>query len=147
MKVEFEIKGKPLGKMRHKNCRIGNFSRSYNPEFNVTYENLVKILYQEASTHYFAGGIRLELKVFFDIPKSTSKKKRELMLSGEILPLKKPDFDNVEKIITDALNKIAYNDDCQICSNGGDRFYAEEPRVIVSLEDIKDYRERIKKNE
>lgn len=36
------------------------------------------------------------------------------MLAGEIRPTKKPDMDNVVKIIADSLNNLAYYDDTQI---------------------------------
>ena len=52
----------------------------------------------------------------FPIPKSWSKKKRELALKCEILP-GKPDWDNIGKIICDALNGVLYEDDA--CVFGG----------------------------
>ena len=33
------------------------------------------------------------------------------MLSGEIVPTKKPDIDNIAKVILDGLNKLAFKDD------------------------------------
>jgi len=36
------------------------------------------------------------------------------MLNGEILYTKKPDYDNVAKIIGDGLNNIAWSDDSKI---------------------------------
>ena len=38
------------------------------------------------------------------------------MESGELLPCKKPDADNIAKVVCDALNKVAYDDDTQICN-------------------------------
>lgn len=37
------------------------------------------------------------------------------MLKGRLSPTKKPDADNIIKIILDALNCVAYRDDAQIC--------------------------------
>ena len=51
---------------------------------------------------------------FFEPPKSISKKKRAEMLEGKIWPAKKPDSDNIAKVVLDALNGIAYHDDTQI---------------------------------
>ena len=48
-------------------------------------------------------------------------------------PTKKPDADNVIKIITDALNGIAYDDDRQIVALMFEKFYAEIPHVDVYL--------------
>ena len=55
---------------------------------------------------------KLDMRIFayYGIPKSTSKRKKALMLEGVIRPSKKPDIDNVVKVIADSLNKIAYKD-------------------------------------
>lgn len=44
-------------------------------------------------------------------PKSVSKKRKFDMLEGRELPLKKPDMDNIVKVVADALNGVAYHDD------------------------------------
>ena len=51
-------------------------------------------------------------------------------------PLKKPDADNVVKVVLDALNKIAYYDDTQVVDLQIRRFYGENPRTVVTIEDI-----------
>ena len=77
----------------------------------------------------------LDIRIFayYSIPKSTSKKKRELMLAGKIRPTKKPDFDNIAKIICDSLNGIAYQDDKLIVDGMFRKFYSEQPRVEVKI--------------
>lgn len=61
------------------------------------------------------------------------------MLSGDIRPTKKPDMDNVIKIIADSLNKIAYRDDTQIVDCQVRKFYSEKPRVEVMIQTIDKY--------
>ncbi|EGT3840206.1 RusA family crossover junction endodeoxyribonuclease, partial [Clostridioides difficile] len=51
-------------------------------------------------------------------------------------PNKKPDIDNVVKIIADSLNEIAYKDDTQIVEVVASKYYSDKPRVEVILEDI-----------
>ena len=55
------------------------------------------------------------------------------MLTGNLRPTKKPDLDNVAKIILDSLNKIAYDDDSQIVDLHIRKYYSDNPRVLVSL--------------
>lgn len=56
------------------------------------------------------------------------------MLSGQLYPTKKPDWDNVGKIICDALNGIAYRDDAQIVFAAVSKSYTEgEGCVEVTL--------------
>ena len=58
------------------------------------------------------------------------------MRDGEILPQKKPDIDNVVKIIMDALNGAAYKDDKQVVSVFESKFYDDDPKVIVEVEQV-----------
>lgn len=55
------------------------------------------------------------------------------MLDGKIRPTKKPDWDNIGKIVTDALNKIAYRDDSQVVACRVEKWYGPIPEVIVTL--------------
>lgn len=53
-----------------------------------------------------------------------------------IRPTKKPDMDNIIKIIADALNGIAYYDDSQIVDTAVRKFYSDEPRVVVKISEV-----------
>ena len=55
------------------------------------------------------------------------------MLNNEINVTKKPDCDNIAKIILDSLNKIAYHDDSQVVDLHVNKRYAEMPYVYVEL--------------
>ena len=55
------------------------------------------------------------------------------MLMGDIRPTKKPDTDNVAKSILDACNKIAYDDDSHVVELFVEKWYSDEPRVVVEL--------------
>ena len=52
-------------------------------------------------------------------------------------PTKKPDMDNVVKIIADSLNQIAYRDDTQIVDCQCRKFYSDNPRVEVTIKEVK----------
>lgn len=66
-------------------------------------------------------------------PKSFSKKRAEEAVAGAIHPQKKPDADNIAKIICDALNNIACGDDTQVIELTVVKKYAREPKVKVSI--------------
>ena len=136
MKV-FEIKGEPMGKQRPKFSRAGNFVRTYTPKETVNYEQWVKLCYKQAGgEHLGSGPIGIAVEVYYKIPKSFSKKKRQQALDRQIAPTVKPDCDNVLKIICDSLNGIAYDDDKQIVIAKVTKHYAEEPAVFVGIEKI-----------
>lgn len=136
MQISFTVIGEPFGKQRPRIVSRGNFSQAYTPKETVSYENMVKFMYQNA-THGFMfpddAQLSVEITAYYSIPKSTSKKKAAEMLAGNIRPTKKPDFDNIGKIICDSLNKIAYHDDSAIVEAQVHKFYGENPRVEVIL--------------
>ncbi|MBR1497754.1 MAG: RusA family crossover junction endodeoxyribonuclease [Oscillospiraceae bacterium] len=137
MIAKFSVPGCPTGKGRPR--FDGRSGRTYTPEKTARYENLVKIEYQSQ-----CGGIRfsdvamLDMRViaYYQPPKSVSKKKREMMLSGKARPLKVPDVDNIIKSIADSLNGIAYRDDRQIVDCQVRKFYSDEPRVVVIIREV-----------
>ena len=80
----------------------------------------------------------VRVMAYYTIPKSISKKKRQAMLDHKVRPTKKPDFDNIGKVICDSLNGIAYRDDAQIVDAQVRKFYSDTPRVVVIITDIPD---------
>ncbi len=134
MTVKFEIPGKPTGKGRPRFTRNG---KPYTPDATAAFENLVK-LYYKSHTHgvKLNGEIKACITAVFPVPKSDSKKKRAQKLEGTIRPTVKPDCDNIAKIVLDALNHIAYDDDSQVVSLELQKIYGEEPKTIVTLEEL-----------
>ena len=127
----FTIPGEPKGKARH---RITKSGIAYIPKQTTSYENWVKQCYLD---NYEQTDSKAEISVhitcFFAPPKSISKKKRQQMLSNKINVTKKPDCDNIAKIILDSLNKIAYHDDSQVVNLHVNKRYAELPYVHVEI--------------
>ena len=136
MQISFTIFGQPFGKQRPKFSRAGQGVKTYTPDETVSYENMVKFIYQNVAKGFMfpdKAQLSVEITAYYAIPKSTSKKKTAEMLAGTIRPTKKPDFDNIGKIICDSLNKIAYHDDSAIVEAQVHKFYGENPRVEVTL--------------
>ena len=131
-KIEFIIPGEPKSKLRHRTTKQGF---TYNPKQNIEYENWIKQCYWvKHGQTMLEGEIKANIKAYFGIPKSTSKKRKKLMMNEKIKPTKKPDTDNLAKIVLDSLNDIAYLDDKQVVDLRVQKFYSEEPRVEVELE-------------
>ena len=58
------------------------------------------------------------------------------MLKGELLPAKRPDFDNLAKGITDALNGLAFKDDNQIVEAHIYKRYGDPQKVEVEIKEV-----------
>lgn len=132
-RITFVIKGEPRGKGRPRFTKNGH---AYTDEKTKAYECLVWQSYLDAANGYkFTSPVRVIIMAHFKPPKK-SKKVVGDMLAGHILPTKKPDVDNVAKIILDGLNRIAWDDDTQVVDLSVSKYYSEEPRVAVMIEEI-----------
>ena len=126
------IYGEPMGKQRPRHGK----GYTYTPQKTVNYETLVQEMWILSNHEMLQGQVRIEVNAYLSIPKSVSRVKREMMLSGRTRPVKKPDWDNLGKIISDALNKLAYHDDSQIVSAHVEKWYSDKPRVEVEIEEV-----------
>ncbi len=139
MIAKFTVVGEPKGKGRPKFAKVGNFVKTYTPDQTVIYENLVKIEFQRQCKNIKFGDydeLKMTINAYYSIPKSASKKKTNLMLEGKIRPTKKPDIDNIIKVIADSLNGIAYRDDAQIVELVATKNYSDNPKVFITIEKL-----------
>lgn len=138
MKVKFTILGEPEGKGRPRFRRQGPYVQTYTPEATISYENLIKTEYHRQCNGFkFDASAQLDVRImaYYGIPKSKSKKVKKMMEEHQLRPIKKPDADNVIKVVLDALNKIAFQDDTQVVDLQIRRFYSYDPKVIVTLQE------------
>jgi Holliday junction resolvase RusA-like endonuclease len=112
--LSFFIEGKPVAKARPFTTRTGH---TFTPEKTVTWEQSIGWQVREQLARIasegtqlplpFLGRVIVDMRFNFDKPKGTPK--------GVTHKLKKPDYDNLAKSITDALQTIGvFKDDAQI---------------------------------
>ena len=134
----FVIPGEPQGKGRPRSTHLG---RVYTPGRTRAYEKMVQYYYN-ACCHYEPFGrdvpLVITIKATFAPPKRTPKKRLRDMLLNLIFPTKKPDWDNIGKIICDSCNGIAWHDDSQITTAHVYKRYGTESvvEVWISKEDV-----------
>ena len=105
--IGFFVPGKPQGKSRPR------FSRNvvYTPKETLQYEKHIASCF---TGNMLQGPLFVDITAFFSIPKSYTKAQRKAIEDGILAPTKKPDADNIGKVVMDALNGVAYEDDKQI---------------------------------
>lgn len=129
--VDLFIPGEPQGKQRHKWSPHG----TYSPKKTVNYETYIKELFAVKYPDFVLVEDVLEivLTAWLMIPTSGSKKKRAMMESNELRPGKRPDVDNLIKIVMDALEKLTYKNDAQIVSAKIDKYYSNKPGLDIKI--------------
>lgn len=134
--MKFTVHGPPKGKQRPRARSLpGGRVQIYTPSETHEYEALVALEYRKAGGKKYEGPVALNIKASFRPPKKTSKKKLQ-ELFGEVFQ-KKPDADNIAKIIMDALNGVAYDDDNQVALLIVSKTYSDLDAVEVSINKIK----------
>jgi Holliday junction resolvase RusA-like endonuclease len=81
------------------------------------------------------SALAVEVAIYLPIP-TMSAKKKALAIYGKLLPSKKPDLDNIEKALWDALQGVYYTNDSRICDKRIRKFYSEVPRIEVEIWEI-----------
>lgn len=124
----FVVKGKPQGKARARtfyDYRSGRM-KSITPQQTKDYEELIAWSYKAAGGRHLGDSlVEIEIMAFYEIPKSTSNKRRQEIIENRVRPTVKPDCDNIIKAVLDALNGIAYNDDKQVVSVECSKHYSD----------------------
>lgn len=136
MRIVFTVDGAPVGWQRAGTNRYSG--RHYTQERTRETERMIAYVYQ-AAAHGFRfkerTPVSLTVLAYYPIPKSVSRATRARMIAREILPVVKPDWDNVGKLVSDALNGVAYGDDKEIVAATVIKMYSDRPRMRIVLED------------
>lgn len=131
----FTLSGNPIPQKQTRFSCAGGKPRAYDP----SKKDLEMIRWQVrpfAPESPLLGPIALTLIFFMPIPVSTSRAKRDQMIRRIILPVVKPDEDNLAYIVTNALKSIVYQDDSQICEKHVYKVYDALPRTEIRVESI-----------
>lgn len=133
--VSFTIPGNPVAQGRPRAARRGNRIMMYDPKPSKDYKEYVaKIAKEYAPEEPTEAALGVQMKIYREIPKSTTKKDRKLINEGLKRPVVRPDTDNYTKAILDALNGIIYKDDSQIVDLKASKYYSDDPRVEIKIE-------------
>ena len=128
MQVKFNVFGKPRGKQRPRLCSVGGRNIVYTPKQTIEYEKLIKASYIASSKVCFEKDIPIEVNILaYFFHKSLIE-----------FATKKPDADNIIKIVLDALNKVAFYDDAQVSKICFEKRYSKMPRLEITIQNLKE---------
>lgn len=132
MGIRFEVPGEPRGKGRPRFCN----GHAYTDSETKAYEQKIVAYYRKALGAFSwpqGATVAVEVTAVYPIPKRATKAALALMQSGKLLPTRKPDIDNVLKIVLDALNGVAWKDDSCVVELIGRKVYGSEPGIAVEM--------------
>ena len=137
----FKYNGKPESYSRE---RKGRGSHFYNPKGDKIreYRRVFKTQLNDDSKKYLSELISSPEKIYMvyldityaiQVQKADSIKNTALKLAGIIKPSLRPDIDNYDKFILDAMHDVIYDDDKRVISIRSNKIYAEEEYTLVNV--------------
>jgi Holliday junction resolvase RusA-like endonuclease len=131
----FTLSGAPVPQKQTRFTCAGGRPHAYDP----SKKDLEMIRWQVrpfAPKEPLEGPIDLRMVFYLPIPKSTSKARADQMKRRIMLPVVKPDVDNLAYLVTNALKTIVYRDDSQICEQHIYKVYDDIPRTEITVKTI-----------
>ena len=137
--IEFTVPAIPIAQPRPRAMAFAGHARVYEPKQHpvAAFKASVRMAAKEAySGPPLQGPLRVDCTFVFPRPKSMIWKKRPMQRERHA---KKPDRDNCDKAVLDALSGLMWADDCQVCAGQIEKWIAggyEQPRVIVVVSEV-----------
>jgi len=131
--LQFFIKGNPLAKQ---SARFTKSGLLYQPKHITQYKNNLQFqIISQLPIGFIpiVTPISVEYHFIFPFLTTHSRKKR---LYGKIYKSTKPDLDNLQKAVNDALNSIVFKDDSQICQTIVSKFFGSTPGINITIKEI-----------
>lgn len=122
----------PIGSPRPRFRNTGRFVQTYMPTSYTKHKEYIR---EQMPKVMLNTQLKVSLYFYFRPPKSWSKSQK-LIAIGKYKRTK-PDIDNLIKTVLDAANAHVWKDDNQIVEIHSFKQYAEEPKIIMQVEEVK----------
>lgn len=140
------ILGDPLAQKRHRVTGIPGSAdgtrkqsfRQYDPGA-ASKGDFLSIIQKEAPEIPLTGAVRLDCYFYFQRPSShygSGKNAGVLKSSSPTYKISKPDRDNLDKFVLDAMSKVYWKDDSQVCAGEILKVYDEKPRTVLVITEL-----------
>lgn len=121
----------PIGSPRPRFRNAGRFVQAYMPTSYMNHKDYIR---KQMPKLLLTSSLKVSLFFYFIPPKSWSKNQK--LLSIGQYKRTKPDIDNLIKTVLDAANDRLWKDDNQIVEIYSFKQYAEQPKIILELEEL-----------
>jgi Holliday junction resolvase RusA-like endonuclease len=126
--IQFTVLMPPGAKARARTVVHNGKVRTFTPSKTVDAESMIRLAYFNESKDRInkPNGVQLSCAFTITKPKSAPKKR-------EILPITRPDIDNYIKLVLDALNGYAWEDDSQIIILSAVKRYGDISQIEITI--------------
>jgi len=142
---ELIILGEPKAQKRHRHTGrdgAGNplkFVRTYDPSATDK-QNLHDVVQRQAPAKPLLGPLRVDCHFYFGHLKGhygSGKNAGNLKASAPLWKNTKPDRDNLDKFVLDAITGVFFLNDSQVCDGRIIKKYSERPRMEIFITQLR----------
>ncbi len=137
--ISFTVKGNPQALKRHRTFRRGSNLIQVDPSKGDK-ADFIAAVQNHIPDQPIQGPVFLACKFYFQRPKAhygTGKNAAVLKSSSPRIHFKRPDLDNLLKLVKDALTSGGFwLDDSQVAHINGNKYYSRRPRTEVFINRI-----------
>lgn len=133
--IEFTVPGNPKALKRHRTFQKGKFKGTYDPSEGDKADFLVKAMENKPDIP-FNEPLGVCYTYFFPRPKNHYRTGAFANEMKDVAPkwhTSKPDVDNLNKFINDALAGTFWKDDSIICSETSYKYYGDSPHILIQI--------------
>ena len=128
--ITFTIDGQPKALARHRSTRSGH---TYDPQSNKDAKKKIvdaakAVMFASRMDKPLEGALKLDVTFFMKRPKATP--------NTVVYCTKRPDLDNMEKLLNDALQGVLFGDDSQVCLIVSEKIYGDDPKTEITYAEI-----------
>ena len=139
MQITIDIPIEPVAQKRHRHTSRGNFVTVYDPS-KKDKENIANLCRYASPLEPFSSAVSVDLTFWFERPKShfgTGKNANKVKVSAPVEHTKKPDIDNLQKILFDALNGVFWSDDSIITQVNAKKLWsASAGHIRIAIKEV-----------
>ena len=138
-KLERKLRVNPVAQPRPRATVVSGRARIYNPATARAYKDQIANLFVRTDQKFPEGiPLKVTIEYFFERPKSLQRKKDP---EDFMWHTKKPDLDNLNKAVLDAISEAGiWHDDRQVVDLRSRKFYTRKmggPMVKITIEEKK----------
>jgi Holliday junction resolvase RusA-like endonuclease len=126
--IQFEIYTKP----RPQKQTVWNRNHAYDPS-KAYKDSLIWQMRPYAPSDIILGPVGLDITFYMAMPAKISKAKKADCLAGKVVPITRPDIDNLGYVVTNAMRQLFYRDDSQVVDLLLKKRYGEIPKISIKL--------------
>lgn len=132
MAITFSVPGDPVPQPRPRITTRGKHGHAYTPADHPihAYRAAVAAAARAAGAGVHGEPVQVVIDFIFKRPKSHLRKAG---VKADAPRLPRPDIDNLEKAVLDALNGVAWEDDTQVACVVKEKSYGTEARTTVRI--------------